>query len=111
MPFTRASPCCEERQEASDSKWKYSNVPKVFVKFFDVTLQMRCVTNIKCAQYRQYLANAVDISYGVILMLYIIPCNVTDLNVINVAIYQYGMQTWVAATWTEVLDENLALCM
>ena len=76
----------------------YSNVPKVFVKFVDVTLQMRSVTNLKCAQHRQYLANTVDISYVVILMLYIRPCKVKYLNVINLVIYQYGMQTWVAAT-------------
>ena len=76
----------------------YSNVPKVFVKFVDVTLQMRCVTNLKCTQHRQYLANAVEISYVVILMLYIRPCKVTYHNVINLVIYQYGMQSWVAAT-------------
>ena len=76
----------------------YSNVPKVFVKFVDVTLQMRCVTNLKCAQHRQYLANAVEISYVGILMLYLKPSKVKYLNVINVVIYQYDMQTWVAAT-------------
>ena len=76
----------------------YSNVPKVFVKFFDVTLQMRYVTNLKCAQHRQYLANAVEISYVGILMLYIRPCKVTYLNVINVGIYQYDGQTRVAST-------------
>ena len=75
-----------------------SNVPKVFVKFVDVTLQMRCVTNLKCEQPRQYLSNTVEISLVVILMLYISPCNVTNLNVRNEVIYQYGMQTWVAAT-------------
>ena len=47
----------------------YNNVPKVFVKFVDVTLQMRCVTNLKCRQHRRYLANAVEISYLAILML------------------------------------------
>ena len=88
---------------------RYSNMPKVFVKFVDVTLQMRCVTNLKCAQHRQYLANAVEISYVVILMLYLRPCKVTYLNVINLVIYQYGMQTWVAATWTEVLDAKCGL--
>ena len=77
---------------------KYSNVPKVFVKFIDVTFQMRRVTNLKCAQHRRYLANAVVISYVVILMLYISPCKVMYLNVITVAIYQYGMRIWVAAT-------------
>ena len=87
----------------------YSNVPKVFVKFVDVTLQLRCVISLKCAQHRQYLANAVEISYVVILMLYIRPCKVTYLNVINLVIYQYGMQTWVAATCTEVLDEKCGL--
>ena len=87
----------------------YSNVPKVFVKFVDVTLQMRCVTNLKCAQHRQYLANAIEISFVVILMLYIRPCKVTYLNVINLVIYQYGMQTWVVATWTDVLDAKCVL--
>ena len=53
------------------SKERYSNVPKVFVKLVDVTLQMLCVTNLKCAQHRLYLANSVKISYVVILMLYI----------------------------------------
>ena len=72
----------------------YNNVPKVFVKFVDVTLQMRCVTNLKCAQHPQYFANAVEISYVVILMLYIRPSKVTYLNVMNLVIYQYGMQTW-----------------
>ena len=42
-------------------------------------------------------------------MLYIRPCKVTYLNVINLDIYQYGMQTWVAATWTEVLDAQCGL--
>ena len=93
----------------SHIKLIYSNVPKVFVKFADVTLQMRCVTNLKCAQHRQYLANAVEISYVVILMLYIRPCKVTYRNVINLVIYQYGMQTWVAATRIEVLDAKCGL--
>ena len=35
-------------------------------------------------------------------MLYIRPFKVTYFNVLHVIIYQYGMQTWVAATWTEV---------
>ena len=90
-------------------RYMYSNVPKVFVKFVDVTLQIRCVTNLKCTQHRHYLANAVEISYVAILMLYIRPCKVTYLNVINLVIYQYGMQTGVAATWTEVLDAKCGL--
>ena len=86
-----------------------SNVPKVFVKFVDATLQMRCVTNFKHAQHRLYLAKIVEISYVVILMLYINPSKVMYLNVITVAIYQYGMQTWMAATWTEVWDAKYLL--
>ena len=87
----------------------YSNVPKVFVKFVDVTLQMRCVTNLKCTQRRQYLANAVEISYVGILMLYIRPSKVAYLNVINVLIYRYDMQTQMAANWTEVYNAKSGL--
>ena len=85
----------------------YSNVPKVFVKFVDVKLQMRCVTNLKCAQHRQYLANAVEISYVVILMLYIRPCKVTYLNVINLVFNQYGMQTWGGGDLTQKMTRKM----
>ena len=80
------------------------------MKFVDVMLPMRCVTNLKCAQHRQYLANAVEISYVVILLLNIRPCKVTYLDVINEVIYQYGMQAWVAARHElRFKTQNLAL--
>ena len=79
------------RRQNKQTKWPYP-----------ASIQMRCVTNLKCAQHCQFLTNAVEISYVVILMLYIRPCKLTYLNSIYAFIYQYGKQTWMAATLTEV---------
>ena len=67
--------------------YMYSDVPKVFVKFVNVTLQMCCVADLKCVHHSQYLSNAFEILYMAISIALIRLGKVTSIYIIIVPIY------------------------